>query len=151
MEDVVKISSLRQDIRDGRSRPIKPSVADLRRIFVLESPPEPGLLVEDRSVAGSPVHQKDVGGWELQLPACVGEPDYLDSQKNEDVERPETKSADPELFGWGGGLASKENTVSLAEPAFLFEQHSKSDINEGFWLPKKNLTTSGKPKGRNRF
>jgi len=150
MEDVVKISSLRQDIRDGRSRPIKPSVAALRRIFVLESPPEPGLLVEDRSVAGSPVHQKDVGGWELQLPACVGEPDYLDSQKYEDVERPETKSADPELFGWGGGLASKENTVALAEPAFLFEQHTKSDIDEDYCPPKDKSIIYGKPKWKRR-
>jgi hypothetical protein len=153
MEDVVKISSLRQDIRDGRFRPIKSSVADLRRIFVLESPPEPGLLVEeDRSVAVSPVRQKDVDGWGLQQPACVAEPDYLDPQKYEAVERPETNSADSGLFGWEEkGLTPKENTVALAEPAFLFEQQTKSDIDEDNWPPKKKFTPSGKRMWKSRY
>jgi hypothetical protein len=82
MEDVVKISSLRQDIRDGRFGLPKASVAVLRGTFVLESLPEPDLLAKEvescRSYTKSPVE------WEIREAASSPDaPGYSSCDKRE--------------------------------------------------------------------
>jgi hypothetical protein len=108
MEDVVKISSLRQDIRDGRPfGPLKASVAGLRRIFVTEfraiSPKEESF---DR------------------VPT---------KYHNEPAVEPGQNREGPGPIDWGGGFGkseAREAVASETKPALSIALFGKTDLQD---------------------